>query len=482
MANLRVLAPRWRPWAGRWPLCLRRRETTPPSALLPPPPPPPPGAPVTVHARQLLAQRLAAELHAALEPGRASGALPSSPTAELLVVDRGADVVAALAHDWGYEPLAADVLGVGASGAGAVFEYAADAGGSKYARAARLDARSDPLWADLRGAHFGSASAAIASRLDEFRAAHPGAGGGGGGNGTDPPPLDPRALRSLAAALPQYRDTLARLTTHVELASRLAAAVDSGRLVDAGRLEQALALGTAGSKDVISALAAPGPPFPSDVKLRLLLLYAATHPGRMDAAKEAQWAKLARLPPSDVAAAFSGLEALGVPVHRRQGVTFPKPPKRSAAGGADGLDVAGVAPRVGDWFEAMAAGTLDETAFPHVVPPDTDDGTLPSQPSRLASRLASGAVGRTGSVRTSHSTAGWAARARPGGAGPGARRGRPLYIFIAGGVTRGEARAAAAAGVRLGRPCVVGGCAVVTGGGAVDALKGLGRLDYSHEI
>ena len=367
-----------------------------------------------MHARQLLAQRLAAELHAALEPGRASGALPSSPTAELLVVDRGADVVAALAHDWGYEPLAADVLGVGASGAAAVFEYAADAGGSKSARAARLDARSDPLWADLRGTHFGNASAAIASRLDEFRAAHPGAGGGQS-NG-DTAPLDPRALRSLAAALPQYRDTLARLTTHVELASRLAAAVDSGMLVDAGRLEQALALGTAGSKDVISALAAPGPPFPADVKLRLLLLYVATHPGRMDAAKEAQWAKLARLPPSDVAAAFSGLEALGVPVHRRQGVTLPKPAKRAAAGGADGLDVAGVAPRVGDWFEAMAGGALDEAAFPHVVPPDTDDASLPGQPSRLASRLASGAVGRTGSVRTSHSTAGWAARARARGA------------------------------------------------------------------
>jgi len=223
-------------------------------------------------------------------------------------------------------------------------------------------------------------------------------------------------------------------------------------------------------------VAPPRPP-----QLRLLLIYVATHPGRMDAAKEAQWAKLARLPPTDVARAFAGLEALGVPVYRKPGVAWAKPPKRKPAATAGGFEVGGVAPAVGDWFDALAAGTLDDAAFPHVVPPDDAEPGAPplgGAPSRLASLAGGlGASGRTGSVRTAHSTAGWAARAGARGGG----KGRPMVVFIAGGVTRGEAAAAAAAAARHGRPCVVAGSGLLTGASFLDGLKELGGLDYSHE-
>jgi hypothetical protein len=56
-----------------------------------------------------------------------------------------------------------------------------------------------------------------------------------------------------------------------------------------------------------------------------------------------------------------------------------------------------------------------------------------------------------------------------------------MVVFIAGGVTRGEAAAAAAAAARHGRPCVVAGSGLLTGASFLDGLKELGGLDYSHE-
>ncbi len=54
------------------------------------------------------------------------------------------------------------------------------------------------------------------------------------------------------------------------------------------------------------------------VQERLLMCYAATHPEKMDAAKQAQWQKLARLRPEDMNTIIN-LEFLGVPVRKRGG-------------------------------------------------------------------------------------------------------------------------------------------------------------------
>ena len=430
------------------------------------PPPPAPGR--SLGSRALLPQRLALEVHAALSAAAATGAVPATPGGppvvagsihhhqshrpssssrpslpppELVIVDRGSDAFSALCQAWGYEAMAADVLGVGAvslgssaasgggAGAGgaegaapastaartsttgeaaaadassasassasaaaaasssssaalpwssstyrgvgpAVFEYEAESGGggagggglsaaggglgggARMTKSARLDPETDPVFAALRDRHFAFASADVAARLDAFKAAHPGvvaadnsgskdpSSSSANANGSSSSSLDTRTMRSLAARLPQYRDELSRLAAHVELASRLARAVDARRLLDAGALEQGFGLGKGGSRELIAALSSssnsnsnssslppPPPPFPQDVKLRLLLCYAATHPGKLDAAKEAQWAKLARLqPPTELARCLAGLEALGVPVY-----------KRGAGGGGGGI-------------------------------------------------------------------------------------------------------------------------------------------------
>lgn len=567
------------------------------------------GPPPRIDARALLPQRLALDLHGRLQAAAASGTLPPHPGGraaggwDLVIVPRAWDALAPLAHDWCYGPLAADVGVLGGPRAGPpTFTHAPETGGGA-GRGGRggsgpatasvehvLDPRTDPLWGALRGRHFAAAAADLARRLDEFRAKNTAAAYKGGESGTAAAaaraaaapsssataaaPLDSRSLKALVSALPQYRAQLALLGAHTALAARVGAAVDAGGLVEVGRLEEGLAFGEATSRDLIAFLAGPPaaaasspapaggaqaqaqaqPPAlaaPPDARLRLLLLYAATHPGKLDAVKEAQWARLARLPggggdrpaaaaPAGPAAAFdfsralTGLEALGVPVRKESALAGgggggggggkgggggglaaaaaaalgfgPRKPGRRTAptAGGNGADAAGAGeedgglilgrlqPAVGDLFSAAAAGRLDGDEFPAVAPPEAAD-VGGARGSGMWGGGGSGAIGRAGSVRSVHSAAGWARKARgaggeqAGGSGPAqasplpATSTRPILVFVVGGITPGEARAAAAASARTGRDCFIAGTAWDTPATFLAALRELGGLDYSHE-
>ncbi len=64
---------------------------------------------------------------------------------------------------------------------------------------------------------------------------------------------------------------------------------------------------------------------------RLLACYAVTHPEKLDAAKQEQWQKLARLRPEEMGAILN-LECLGVPVRKRgkaAGLVFGRKRKRA---------------------------------------------------------------------------------------------------------------------------------------------------------
>ena len=61
------------------------------------------------------------------------------------------------------------------------------------------------------------------------------------------------------------------------------------------------------------------------------MCYAATHPEKMDAQKQVQWQKLAKLQPADMNTIIN-LEALGVPVRKRgkaSGLSFGRKRKRA---------------------------------------------------------------------------------------------------------------------------------------------------------
>lgn len=112
-----------------------------------------------------------------------------------------------------------------------------------------LDER-DALFVELRHQHFAAVSLKISSLMDEFRSKNKAAKAGAGGVGD----LNLRNMSKLIQSLPQYRDKLAKMGAHVEIASKINSQIDSNHLTELGKLEQDLVYGDATSKEVIAFL------------------------------------------------------------------------------------------------------------------------------------------------------------------------------------------------------------------------------------
>jgi syntaxin-binding protein 1 len=464
-------------------------------AALPPGEEYPPG----LESRLLVAQRLAVELHERLGEAQRAGQVPERETCELVITDRGFDPVAPVIHEWTYQAMVHDLLEGSPALKGKVFSFESHTqGGRAERRDAVLDER-DALFGELRHRHFADASLRISARMDELarrsRAAPHAAAG--------VRDLDLRAMAKLVQALPQYRDQLAALGVHVELASVLNRLIEQHRLADVGKVEQDLVYGDATSKEVIALLSA-NQMLPAADKLRLLMCYSATHQEKLDATRAAQWQKVARLSAADMAT-LTNLELLGVPVVKRRGagglgaITFGRMKRRRALRKDREPDeddqrfaLTRFVPLLAEVVEDAASGRLSQDEYPYVRPP--------SSPSAAGGGLGAG-VGPLGaaaaaepgfgdaapnaavaSFRTVRSATGqWARKAGlSGGAGGGAgasgsgggrggefgsyggRGGSRIFAFIIGGFTMSELRVAHRLSAKLGRDVVLGGTSVET--------------------
>ncbi|KAK2079353.1 hypothetical protein QBZ16_003044 [Prototheca wickerhamii] len=400
----------------------------------------PPGDdfPPGLEIRLLVAQRVALELQERLAALQRAGVLPARDTCELVITDRCADPVAPAIHEWTYEAMAHDLLP--AVGAGNVFSYEAETQGGRLERKQHVLDDRDALFAELRFRHFAEATTRITGLLDELRAKDRSASLRGGA-------ADLRAVGKLVRDLPQYREQLARLAAHVELATQLTRAVEEGSLTELGRLEQDLVFGDATSKERPEARLAPAD------RVRLLMCYSATHLEKLDPTREQQWQRVAGLSAEQLSP-LARLEYLGVPVYKRSknklAATLSFGRKRHRATRRDrGEDdqqyaLARFVPLLQEVLEDAAAGQLS-----------SDDAL--SSPGRR--RVAAGhlrthhALGRDLGARAE----GAAEPRAEGGAG-----GRKLFCFVVGGMTYSEMRAAHRLSERLGRDVFVGSTHIET--------------------
>ncbi|KAK9826197.1 hypothetical protein WJX81_006806 [Elliptochloris bilobata] len=422
----------------------------------------------------LVAQRVALEVAERVSALQRSGRLPAEEACDLIVVDRGFDAVSPVIHEWTYEAMAYDLLGL----EGSVFQYTAETASGKAEPKEHLLDERDELWVELRHKHFGFASQRVAQLLDEFRAKNRAASYKGGAEGGA---LDMRAMRGLVASLPQYREQLARLAVHVEIASRINKAIEERALVALGKLEQDLVFGDATSKEVIAFLAAHATT-PAQEKLRLLMCYAATHPDKLDSAKLAQWQKLAKLGDADITT-LTNLECLGVPVLKRSkpGRLAGLVRKRNRAVRKDrGADedeeqwaLSRFVPMVQELVEDLAAGTLSADDYPPVRAPDGRQAVSAPAPSS-ATKGASVRSVRSQWVTKRTAPAGGLESA--GGSGAKAQ-GRRVVVFVVGGITRSEMRAAHKLSAKLGRPVLLGGTALDSPGTFLKRLGALTKAD-----
>ena len=468
-------------------------------------------------------------------------------TCDVLVLDRACDPVAPLAREWTYEAMVFDLLRVSPLG---LYEYEIETNAGAQKKQAVLG-ENDPLFVELRHEHIAFVLNALAEKAKAFSQT------GGGRPDAD---ASTGSLKRAVESLPRFMEAQAKLSVHTSIAASVNAMLKKHSLGDVGRVEEAVIFGEATSKDVVAlfnefADAAKsktrdepvrGNPFadasessakrgreadmrPAD-KLRLLLLYAASHPEKFDDAEKARWSKASGLSAGDVAT-VSSLERLGVKVAKPKasssfnaaaanvGFKTTKAKRRAVHERKSEWDLFRFQPAVHSLARQTDAQTLPLDEYPELGGEAAGlaggAGAVPGSPARPAGRPGVGGAPKTPgkSARTARAGATWATKHRKPGVGGSSSLGsdaefgggnalagndtghaghaaathqhkhkrsgsvippRRLIVFVVGGVTRGEMREAHALSRELGREVLIGGTEVFTPEAFMGELARLG--------
>lgn len=454
-------------------------------------------ASTTTAARDLVPTKVAALLWDKLMKYKASLLnFPQSETCDLIIVDRSIDPVAAVIHEWSYDAMCHDLLEL----EGNKYSYEIMNGAKKERKEVLLE-EHDPIWVELRDLFIADASLRLSDKMAMFtnknKAAQLQLGAREGQE------LSTRDMQKLVQALPQYRDQIDKLSVHIHIATLLHHKIRQDGLKDIGNLEQEFVYGDATTKELIGILNA-NPEMSAGCKLRLLMIYAATHPDKLDATKRLSWQKLAKLSDEEMSA-VNNLEYLGIQVPKKQtssgvekfalkfGARKAKRPARKAKEtDEEGWELSRFYPLLQDVVEEIDKGSLSREEYPYLKdpagsshhssssvstrPPVNPNSVKPAVQSRRT-------VGKGGST--------WASKGR-GGSEDGYSSdsvlkhavsdhhkisGKRIFVFIIGGMTRSELRVAHKLTPQLRREVVIGSTNIGDPHQFIRKIKNLSKLD-----
>ncbi|KAH6558406.1 hypothetical protein KP509_1Z065700 [Ceratopteris richardii] len=367
--------------------------------------------------RDLVPTKLAAALSDRLQKYKSIPDFPKEETCELLIVDRSIDPIAPIIHEWTYDAMCHDLLNM--EGNKYVYEIRTSAG--KVDRKEVLLEEHDPLWVELRHLHI----AAVNKKLDEKmtnlkeknKAAQIRLGSREGQE------LTTRDMQKMVQALPQFRDQIEKLSLHIDIATKLNKQIAELSLREIGTLEQELVFGDASSKELINLLTS-NENLSKENKLRLLMIYAASHPEKMDAAKRLQWMKLARLSEEDMNPVVN-MEYMGVSVSKKQSSGFSL--KFGTHKNKQGIrkdknqdneiyDLSRFCPMIQEVLEDLARGGLSKEEYPYLNEPSSAILQTMSGDS-ISVRSTPVHPKPAQSMRTSKPGSTWAARSKSSGDG-----------------------------------------------------------------
>ncbi|XP_044954056.1 probable protein transport Sec1a isoform X3 [Hordeum vulgare subsp. vulgare] len=200
---------------------------------------------------------------------------PQTETCELLIVDRSVDQIAPIIHEWTYDAMCHDLLCM--DGNKYVHEVSSKNGSASGNKEVLLEDH-DPVWLELRHSHIADASERLHDKMTHFVSKNKAAQLHQVRTGGE---LSTRDLQKMVQALPQYTDQIDKLSLHVEIAGKLNAIIREQCLRDVGQLEQDLVFGDAGTKELINFFQTQLG-VSRENKLRLLMIYAAINPEKFE--------------------------------------------------------------------------------------------------------------------------------------------------------------------------------------------------------
>ncbi|XP_071695903.1 SNARE-interacting protein KEULE-like [Rutidosis leptorrhynchoides] len=286
-----------------------------------------------------------------------------------------------------------------------------------------------------------------------------------------------RGLQKMVHSLPQYTEQIDKLSLHVDIAAKINSIIRESGLKEVGQLEQDLVFGDAGTKEVINFLRTK-PDAPRENKLRLLMIYAATHPDKFESDKLAKLIELARIPADDMNAVYNmrflegssdvkknliGAFSLKFDVHKKKhGLR-----KDRAADEQSAWQLSRFYPIIEELIEKLIKNELPKNDYPCMNDPaPTFHGRTQTESARMVDVPSAPAAAAAAHSMRSRRAATWA-RPRDSEDGYSSdsvlrhassdfKMGRRVFVFIVGGATRSELRVCHKLTTKLKREVVLG--------------------------
>ncbi|TVU13295.1 hypothetical protein EJB05_40339 [Eragrostis curvula] len=417
--------------------------------------------------RDLVPTKLAASVWNCL--ARYKSTIPEFPqieTCELLIVDRSIDQVAPIIHEWTYDAMCHDLLGM--DGNKYVQEVPSKNGSANEKKEVLLEDH-DPVWLELRHAHIADVNERLHEKMTNFVSKNKAAQLQQARSGGE---LSTKQLQKMVQALPQYSDQIDKLTLHVEIAGKLNNIIKEQHLKDVGQLEQDLVFGDAGTKELINFLRTR-----LDVsrenKLRLLMIYASINPEKFESEKGAKLMQLAGLSADDMTA-VNNMRCLCGPdikksssavgfslkfdLHKKKhGI------RKDRIGEESTWMLSRFYPILEDLIEKLSKGELPKDEYHCMNDPSPSfrgiSGSVSAQTSpahQPAQSMRSRRIGGTW-ARPRNSDDGYSSDSVLKHASSDFRKlGQRLFVFVIGGATRSELRAAHKLTGKLKREIILG--------------------------
>ncbi|XWS45933.1 hypothetical protein CRYUN_Cryun14cG0021900 [Craigia yunnanensis] len=438
----------------------------------------------TATTRDLIPSKLAEAVWNCLLKYKSIPNFPQTETCELLILNRSVDQIAPVIHEWTYDAMCHDLLDM--DGNKYVFEVPSKSGGPPEKKEVLLEDH-DPVWLELRHTHIADASERLHDKMTNFKSRNKAAQVQSSRDGSE---LSTRDLQKIVQALPQYNETVEKLSLHVEIAGTI------------NKLEQDLVFGDAGAKDVINFLRTKQDASPEN-KLRLLMIYASVYPERFEGDKASKLMQLARLSSEDMKV-VNNMQLLGGSTQNKKATTgfslkfdgqkTKQATRKDRTGEEETWQLFRFYPMIEELVENLSKGELPKNDYSCMNEPSPTIQDK-SQSGSLRTRQPPAAPAGPTEKRPAHSmrsrrTATWA---RPHSSDDGyssdsvlknavadfKRMGQRIFVFIIGGATPSELRACHKLTAKLKREVVLGSSSFDNPPQYITKLKMLSEKDLS---
>uniref|UniRef100_A0ACD5ZNE1 Uncharacterized protein n=1 Tax=Avena sativa TaxID=4498 RepID=A0ACD5ZNE1_AVESA len=387
---------------------------------------------------------------------------PQTETCELLIVDRSVDQIAPIIHEWTYDAMCHDLLFM--DGNKYVHEVLSKNGSASEKREVLLEDH-DPVWLELRHAHIADASERLHDKMTHFVSKNKAAQLHQARTGGE---LSTRDLQKMVQALPQYSDQIDKLSLHVEIAGKLNSIIREQCLRDVGQLEQDLVFGDAGTKELINFFRTQLG-VSRENKLRLLMIYSAINPDKFESDKGTKLMQLAGLSADDMNA-VNNMRYLCADIKKPSGGGFTLKfdvhkkkhgHRKERTGDESAWALSRFYPVLEELIEKLSRGELPKDEYNCMNDPSPSFHGLPTSTSTSAR------TSPAHSMRSKRTGGSWA---RPRGSDDGyssdsvlkhassdfKKLGQRIFVFVIGGATRSELRAAHKLTSKLKREVILG--------------------------